>query len=379
MNTYTKTHKTVAMLTVFTMVISAFSFAFVRKAGAEAISAMSITGTGITANSSSVSAAITPTIHFTTSSNLTLAGQSLTFKLNGMSGSITASDLTLTGCSTNTLEAAPGTADNGANAVSITGSTDPVVVITLDSTSGVAHTCNAGAMTLAIASSVVTASSSAANYAIHIQTSVDSGSFFFYVGDENNVQVTASVDNVLSFVVRNSADTADQANVGALAIGPNLCDLGNLSTAGVQTCAYRLKVATNANNGYYVQVLVDGDLRKADHSITNTASGSAVTSGAEGYNVVLAAGSATTGTVTECDGVITTGNCLADGIAWNNATSTIFSNTSASTMYTVDGPNNPSSTDTTNTALVTHRAESDASTPAGTYSQLATYTVTAVW
>jgi hypothetical protein len=380
--------QTVALLTVFALVISAFSFIFVSKASAAGITTMSVTGTGITANSSSITTAITPTVHYTTTTALTAAGNTIQITLNGMtvvSGqTLTVANLTLTGCTTsNTLEAAPGTADNGSHAVTITngasGNSNPVILITLDSNTGVQPNCTATAYTLAVASGKLQSSSTAANYAISIQTTSDSGSFFYYVGNENQVQVTATVDNVLSFTIRNSADTADQVNVGASTVGPNLCDLGNLSNAGVQTCAYRLKVATNAVNGYYVQVVVDGGLRKTGHTITNTPSGSSVTAGTEGYNIVFNSGAATAGSVSTCDGVITTGGCLADGIAWNNSTSTVFNNTTTSTMYSVNGPNNPGAVDTVNTALVTTRGESDASTPAGTYSEFATYTVTSRW
>ncbi len=375
-----------ALLTAFTLLIGTFGFLFVQKVNAAAITGMSITGTGITANSSTITASITPTVHWTIPTNLTTVGQTIQVTLNGTTvvtgQTLTAADLTLTGCTDNGLETSPGTADNGLQPVTITNgastNNDPVILITLDSNTGTPNTCT-GAMTLAVASGQLQSSTTAANYDVRIQTTLDNGSFFYYVGDENTVEVTATVDNVLSFTIRNSADTADQGNVGGGSVGPNLCDLGNLSVAGVQTCAYRLKIATNAVSGYYVQVVVDGGLRKSGHTVTNTASGSSVTSGTEGYNIVLAPGSTTTGAVTPCDGVITTGNCIADGIAWSNATSTIFNNTSTSTMYSVSGSNNPGATDTTNTALVTHRAESDAGTPAGAYSQLATYTVTARW
>ena len=388
MKTYTKLHKTVALLTVFALVSGVFGFLNVQKASAAAITSMSITGTGITANSSTLNTAITPTVNFTHPSTLNTDGQTLQISLNGISvasgQTLTVADLTLTGCSFNTLEATPGTDDNGAHEVTITngasGNDNPVVLITLDDDTGPTAPSCTGAMTLAVAAAqVVSHDTTAANYAIHIQSTLDSGSFFYYVGDENDVQITATVDNVLSFTIRNTADTADQANVGGSAVGPNLCDLGNLSTAGVQSCSYRLKVATNAVNGYYVQVVVDGGLRKTGYTITNTATGSAPTSGVEGYNILLAAGSATIGTRTTCDGAITSGNCLADGIDWSNGTGTIFNNTSASTMYSVNGPNNPASTDTTNTALVTHRAESDPGTAAGIFNQFATYTVVARW
>lgn len=355
---------------------------------AAGITSMSITGTGITANSSAVTAGITPTVNFTTATSLTQDGQTIRIILNGtavVSGqTLAAADITMTGCAVNTLEASPGTGANNIHEVSITngssGNTNPEITITLDANGVTPPTCNASAKTIVIASGQLESSSTAGNYEIRITTSLDSGSFLYYVGDENDVLIEADVDNILSFVIRDSTDSGDQPNVGGLTIGPNLCDLGNLGTAGVQSCAYRLKVATNAVSGYFVSVSVDDDLNNAGDTefINNTASGSAPSGGTEGYNIILAAGSATVGSVAECSGAAS-GDCLADSIAWNDATGTIFNNTTASVMYDVSGPNNPTTPDTTNTALVTHRAEQDAGTPAGYYNQLATYTVTAKW
>lgn len=357
---------------------------------AGAISAMSVTGTGITSNSAPLNSAITPTINYTTSTGLTADGQTIRITLNGMSvasgQTLSAADLTMTGCTSNALEDSPGTGNNGAHEVTITngaaGNDNPVILITLDSTAGpVAPSCTAGAKTLVIAASqLVSHDTTAGNYAIVVTTSLDNGAFFFYVADENDVQIEADVDTELSFVIRNAADNADQANVNGATVGPNLCDLGTLNTATASTCSYRLKVSTNAVNGYYVSVSVDDDLNNDTDTqfIDNTATGSAPTNPNEGYNIILAAGSATIGAVTECPGTATV-NCLNDSINWANATGTIFSNTVASVMYSVSGPNSPSGTDTTNTALMTHRAIAASGTPSGEYNQLATYTVTAVF
>lgn len=373
-------------------------FAFTSPLHAAALTAMSVSGTGITSNSAPLNSAITPTINFTTATALNTDGQTLSFTLNGMSvatgQTLAAADLTLSACTSNTLEDAPGTADNGAHEVTITngsaGDDAPIIVITLDATAGpTAPSCTTGAKTLAVAASqLVSHDTTAGNYSINISTSSDNGAFFFYVADENDVQVNATVDNTLSFAIRNTADNADQANLGGGAVGPNLCDLINLGTAGVQSCSYRLKVATNAAGGYYVTVTLDDDLNNAGDTafLPNTASGSAPTGGVAGYNILLAAGSATGGSVVECPGTAT-GDCAAHGINFADATGTVFGPgtggdadyLTGASMYDVSGPNNPSGTDTTNTALVTHRAEQDASSAAGNYNQLVTYTVTANW
>lgn len=376
-----------SLLTVLALVIAPVVALVAPLNVSAAITAMSITGTGITADSSDTATAITPTINFTTAAALVSDGDQLYFSLNGMTvvdavDGLAVTDLTLS-CSNGaqTLELAPGTADNGAHEVSITnganGDSDPSFTITLDSAAGpVAPNCAAGAATLDVAAGQVDSSTTAGNYPIHIVTSQESGSFLYYVGDENDVQVQADVDPVLTFVIRNAADDADQPNVAGAAVGPNLCDLGNLSDAGVQECQYRLKVTTNASGGYTVAVATDGSLRKGTDFIDNIAEDTLVTAGAEDYGVAFAAGSydpdgvGTDYTATACtptadfdDDDTPTATGLATGITQN--------------LYSCAGPNNPDATDLGNTALVTHRAEADSATPAGTYVQLVTYTVTA--
>ncbi|MCC7304303.1 hypothetical protein IT418_02735 [bacterium] len=188
----------------------------------------------------------------------------------------------------------------------------------------------------------------------------DYGSALIYVGSANVVTVTASVNPALSFIIRNSADNGNT----------NTCALGVLSLIAVNTCSYRLKVTTNAGSGFVVQVNSDGDLRKsgsgnvADNlDIDLVAEDSTVTSGIEGYGIALTGGSITGGTVTEA------GDFSDDD--------TPLPISSATNILTTNGTNNPGGTDTTNTALVTHRAAMDGDTTTGNYTQLVTYTVSA--
>jgi hypothetical protein len=371
-----------SLLAILMLVAAPLAFAMPVRA----ISAMSVTGTGITANSSAITTAITPTVNFTTAVGQVIDGNTIQVIFNGMTVSgagLVAADITLTGCSVNTLEAAPGTDANGAHEVTITngatGNNDPIVLITLDSTAGpVAPSCPAGAYTVAIAASEVSSRTAAGNYGISITTSAEGAGFLYYVGDENDVQVTASVDPTLTFVIRNTADTANQPNVNGAAVGPNLCDLGNLSNVGVQTCDYRLKVTTNSSSGYSVNIATDGSLRKGTDFINNVAEGTTVTGGTEGYGVAFNGGSY------DPDGALggfTPTACTetADFDDDDTPTATALLTGVNQTLYTCAGPNNPEATDLTNTALVTHRAEADSSTPAGTYVQLVTYTASATY
>lgn len=189
----------------------------------------------------------------------------------------------------------------------------------------------------------------------------DYGAALIYVGDDNDVTVTAVVAPTLAMAIRNSGDTADT----------NTCPLGALTIAAVNTCAYRVKVTSNAASGYTVNFLADGDLRRSGSGdvadaddIDPIAENSTVTAGTEGYGIALTGGSATGGSITE------------SGDFNDDDTPIPFVST---TIYTSSGTNNPGATDTTNTALVTHRAAIDGGTNTGNYSQIMTYRVTATF
>ncbi len=218
----------------------------------------------------------------------------------------------------------------------------------------------------------VTAPATAGNYEVDAYDSLGGfGSAPIYVGSENQVNILATVDTVLTFVIRTSDDTADLGNVGGSSVGPNLCDLGSLSDSGVQECAYRLKVTTNATSGYTVNIKTDGSLRNTDDSefIDNVTDDSLVTAGTEGYGISLVGGSCTG----DPFGLTELGTFAVD----DSPTATGVTSGINTSLYSCTSGNNPSSPDTTNTALVTHRAEADSGTPAGTYTQLVTYTVSA--
>lgn len=195
-----------------------------------------------------------------------------------------------------------------------------------------------------------------------VSSNNDYGGALVYVGSANVVNVTAQVQPALSFVIRTSDDTGNT----------NTCALGTLSLVTVNTCAYRLKVTTNAASGFTIQVNSDGDLRKsgsgnvADNlDIDLVAENSTVASGTEGYGIALTGGSITGGTVTE------SGDFSDDD--------TPLPISSATNLLTGSGTNNPGTTDTTNTALVTHRAAMDGDTSTGNYTQQVTYTVSATF
>ena len=187
----------------------------------------------------------------------------------------------------------------------------------------------------------------------------DFGSVLIYVGDDNDVTVTAQVQPLLSFAIRNTADTSDT----------NICDLGVLDNTSVSTCSYRLKPSTNSASGYTVQIDSDGDLRRSgsgdvadSEDLDPIAEDTTVTAGTEGYGIQFAGGAATVGSITESGD-------------FNDDDTPIP--LTATNLFTSDGVNSPSATDTTNTALVTHRATVDFNTLTGNFSQIVTYYVSA--
>lgn len=203
---------------------------------------------------------------------------------------------------------------------------------------------------------------SASNNAFTISTSVgDQGGVLQYVGQANVVQVRARVDPTISFVIRNSADTA---NI-------NTCDFGTVDTSSVYSCAYRLKVGTNAANGYTIAVASSGSLSSGASNITNAAvgtggaGGTTITAGTESYGVVI-----TPGTITGAGGTVTLASAYNAGAT--NAVS--YVNTTPTTVITANKPNNP--TTTSHSSLITEQIGINASTPAGVYTKTETYTVT---
>jgi hypothetical protein len=202
----------------------------------------------------------------------------------------------------------------------------------------------------------------ASNNAFTVSTSAgDFGGALQYVGQANVVQVRAKINPTLSFVIRDSGDTANT----------NTCDFGTVDTSAVYTCAYRLKVGTNAANGYTVAVTNSGNLTDGSNNITNAAvgtggsGGTTVTAGVETYGVRI-----TPGTITGAGGTITVAPVYNAGAT--NAVS--YVNTSAVTVLTANKPNNPTAIG--NSSLVTQQLGVNPSTPAGIFTKTETYTVT---
>jgi Concanavalin A-like lectin/glucanases superfamily len=210
---------------------------------------------------------------------------------------------------------------------------------------------------------------------VEILTGVSNNPFFQYratlqVDDSaitpvlNSVTITyIAATPTLSFTIRRSDDNADI----------NICDLGSASVVSVSTCTYRLKVSTNAASGYIVYVRTSGGLVNDSYTMVDAALGTAgtggtdisnTTAGIESYGAVINQGS-----VTGIGNITLASRFNAGGtkaVSYNVATNSV--------LATATSANLPTSIDTTNTILITHRLNISNDTPAGYYTQTITYT-----
>lgn len=251
------------------------------------------------------------------------------------------------------------TANTTVNTVAPTSLTNAVGASTTTSTITLANSISSGS-TVTIATTALTTPATAGNYAFTFVSSTnDLGGNFQYVGSANVVNVTASVPISLSFNIRDTADTTNT----------NVCDLGTASVSSISSCAYRLKVATNAKNGYQISFTTSGPLTDGTYNVADAvagSTGSTPAAGTELYGVNI-----TPGSITGAGGTMTLASAfqasVGNIIRYNPGSQTV--------ILTANKPNSPTATDTTNTSLVTHRLAIGTNTPAGNYTQTVTYFV----
>ena len=165
-----------------------------------------------------------------------------------------------------------------------------------------------------------------------------------YVGNLNEVNISASVDPSL-----------------ALALSDTTCDLGTLSAVNIKTCNYDSTVSTNAAGGYSAYIKADGKFRSASHDILDVIGG-AVTPANEEYGVSTSMASET---ISQTNAPCAT----LDNQSATEATSSIIT-TSDQTFASSSAPINA------DVATVCHAVGITPTTPAGSYAQLVTITVT---
>ncbi|MFA6096181.1 MAG: hypothetical protein WC788_00970 [Candidatus Paceibacterota bacterium] len=173
-------------------------------------------------------------------------------------------------------------------------------------------------------------------------------------------------DAVLTFAIRNSAETADT----------NACALGTLSTSSVSSCSYRLKIGASTSAGFQVGLWADDQLNQASASIDidDIAENGTVSAGTEGHGITVAsptnagaAGTATTWTeqspFDDDDTPIPVGEPNMDVIFSSNGTQDV---------------DMLGTGDTDGTTLITHETAISTATQAGSYDQIITYVVSSI-
>jgi hypothetical protein len=210
----------------------------------------------------------------------------------------------------------------------------------------------------------------AANYSISILSSnpVDFGSALFYANGGNQVTVTATVPATLAFSIRNALDTSDT----------NTCAMGSLSLTSTSTCAYRLRIATNASNGFQAQIRANQDFGTGSATMTNvTNDGSQPSAGTELYGLsrIVAATEGGRNTTTGAFTLATT-EANPTGFTFGTDPSAVPTSSAQTIFITGSAFQTGAAPSATTTQLVEHAASISAGTAAGNYSQIVTYTVT---
>lgn len=233
----------------------------------------------------------------------------------------------------------------------------------------VTATTTAGAATYPVV--LNTSSTTPTNYSIAIRSSspVDVGAALFYAYGGNQVTVTANVPASLSFAIRAGDDNSNT----------NSCALGTLSMSSTSTCSYRLRISTNAANGFTSTIQANAEMNSnGSATLTAATNDGLANAGVESYglaSVVEASSGGRNLAGTAYDQPMSLNNADA-GTTFNVDVSPVPVAAPVTFVSYARGFTAGSAPSTTATTLVTHFANMDAGTGAGNYSQIVTYTVT---
>jgi len=208
-----------------------------------------------------------------------------------------------------------------------------------------------------------TLTSTAGNYNISVSTENDSGAGLIYMGDENDVTVTATVPPTIDMEIY------DNETDGTLQPGnPNTCAIGVLTLSTVKSCDYWIGTATNSSSGLTVMVEDTGTndgLNKGDSSVNDD-----LIDDVTGSPATLTAGTETYGMIVSDVGSYTVDSAFGGGTPTYEAVPTTESAlVTRTSIHNTIGTNNPGER-----FQVTHSATMDASTEVGSYTNNLTYT-----
>ncbi|MFT6829210.1 MAG: hypothetical protein ACJAV6_000023 [Candidatus Paceibacteria bacterium] len=184
----------------------------------------------------------------------------------------------------------------------------------------------------------------------------DSGEITAPIITDDQIQITAKVDQSLSFDVIDAGDTDNAVQFGSLTSGAirYSTDTGTGSASETADGSSRFTAATNATGGYTISV--EGDTLTSGANTITAIDGAAPTLGQEEFGLTIDAVSGTTGTITP-----TYTGVNYDLPAPATAEMVVTQGTAAAT----------------GTYGVNYVANIDGSTEAGNYSTAITYTMTA--
>lgn len=189
-----------------------------------------------------------------------------------------------------------------------------------------------------------------------------------------NYQISAGyragegTQSYISFRIRNSSDTDDATG----------CALGVLTSSAIGSCSYRLRIETNAENGFTAYMQTSGGLISGTSTLASIGNDSGFVAGTESYGLSSLVG-ATAGGVSGgvADQPVVEASAVQDASLTFDTDATPIGFTSATTVFSYNGAFLPATAPSLNTtSLITHAAAVSSSTQVGTYNQTVTYRVT---
>jgi len=118
-------------------------------------------------------------------------------------------------------------------------------------------------------------------YSIAVVTTNDSGAGIAYVGNANDITVSATVLPNLTLTIGSADGTYCTTTAGV-----TTCNLGTVLTTTENDGSYDVDVGTNAASGATVNLAEDGNLRNGADNIDDVGDGD-ITAGSEEYGVVV--------------------------------------------------------------------------------------------
>lgn len=206
----------------------------------------------------------------------------------------------------------------------------------------------------------------------------DYGATLVYIAGDNQVTVSASISPTLSFNIRSFDDSSDT----------NVCNLGTITSTtapnsnttvdGAGECGYSLAIGTNAGSGFQVQITSDGKLRNGSVEIADITNDTSFSAGAEAYGIanIIAAQTGRNSSTGVYDQTITEDSTASYTFQTN--TSPIPQTPQNFISYT-NGIQYTAGSGSTDVTQIIHGLAVGSGTPAGTYTQIVTYTLTATF